>query len=273
MPRNPCAGRCPSPPPADVSRGSRRVLLGGALAVGAVGAAALVSAPRAEAQVSDLTLVQGDCSGEPGVQLYVGFSLGYPVVSLSELAVPANWVPNPTARAGIAFRQPPDWWGGTLYAYEFSPRGMPNWTTQWQIMQPYLYSARAQAPGGVAGYEKVDGTGYVLLGPLDVANIAEMGVVGEQARRQTLCTYLFTTGNGPGWMQTTLVDDDTLLLTVGVATAYPNQTVPSTVVVWEAMWGPRDQFETLMRAVFFPIMAQFFVGRDFMYTPTPTPEP
>lgn len=252
-------------------RWTRRTLMAGAGGV-AVG---LVSGwGRTGAQIPVPTPVQGDCSSDPGVDLYIGFILGYPVVQLPDLVVPNDWTLHPNTYGGVIFRQPPGWSGATLYAYEFSSRGLPLFTAQQRPpLAPAVVAGRTVSDNGAAGFEFVSGTLQgVMLSPLQAATVAELGIVGERARITTLCAYEDQNPLGPAWLRAVVVDDDTLLLTQGYAVAYSGM-IPYTIVTYYSMYGPRDQFELLMRQVFLRIMGQFYRGREISVTPTPTPEP
>lgn len=252
-------------------RWSRRGLLAGAGGV-AVGLAA--GRGRGAAQMPVPTPVQGDCASDPGVELFLGFILGYPVVQLTDLVVPNDWTLHPNTYGGVIFRQPPGWSGATLYAYEFSPQGMPLFSAQQRPpLAPAVVSGRTVSANGAAGFEFASGTLQgVMLSPLQAANVAELGMVGERARLATLCAYEVQNPLGPAWLRAVAVDDETLLLTQGYAVAYPGM-MPYTIVTYYSMYGPRDQFEPLMRQVFLRLMGQFYRGREISVTPTPTPEP
>ena len=252
-------------------RPSRRALLAGA---GGVAVGLLAGGSRTSAQIPVPTPVQGDCGSDPGVELYLGFILGYPVVQLTDLVVPNDWTLHPNTYAGVIFRQPPGWGGATLYAYQVTPQGLPLWTPQQQPpLAPVMVAARSVSMAGDAGFEFVSGSLQgVQLTPLQAATVADLGMVGDRPRRTTLCAYEDQNPQGPAWLQASVVDRSTLLLTQGYAVPYSGL-VPYTIVTYYSMYGPRDQFEPLMREVFLRFMGQFYRGQEISVTPTPTPEP
>ncbi|MEZ4565082.1 MAG: hypothetical protein R2853_20340 [Thermomicrobiales bacterium] len=252
-------------------RRSRRAFLGG---VGGVAVGLMTGRERSGAQLPIPTPVQGDCTSDPGVELYLGFVLGYPVVQLTDLVVPTDWTLHPNTYGGVIFRQPPGWVGATLYAYEFSPQGMPLFSAQQRPpLAPAVVSARTVSADGAAGFEFASGSLQgVMLSPLQVATVAELGMVGERARLKILCAYEDQNPQGPAWLRVVTVDDETLLLTQGYAIAYSGM-MPYTIVTYYSMYGPRAQFEPLMRQVLLRLMAQFYRGPDVSVTPTPTPGP
>lgn len=140
-------------------------------------------------------------------------------------------------------------------------------------LAPAVVSGRTVSPNGAAGFEFASGILQgVMLSPLQAATVAELGMVGERAGLSTLCAYEDENPLGPAWLRAVVVDDETLLVTQSYAVANSG-IMPYTIVTYYSMYGPREQFEPLMRRIFLRIMGQVYRGREISVTPTPTPEP
>jgi hypothetical protein len=247
---------------------TRRTLIGaGALALAAATTASLGRSSAGD-QAVPTPVISGDCADEPGVQLLVEWRLGLPVMTLEELLPPRSWVRYLHPTMPVTFLYPPDWREQPLWADRFSREGVPLWTDQPMAM-PQLTSERLISPDGDALFEFAGGTIVgAALAPGEAATIAELGVVGEEARLRSICSYEDANPLVPGWFHAARVED-AVLVTYGWPIANATALWPNTVVYYYSMLGPRDRFDDLMRTVYIPILFQLTgIGGG----PTPTPD-
>jgi hypothetical protein len=214
--------------------------------------------------------VTGDCRIEPGVELLAEFNLGMPVVEIPDLLPPLDWVRYDNPQIGLTFLYPNTWTAQTLWAEQFSPEGAPRWTGR-QPLLPELTTNRIFSPDGTASFEAAVGTLHgALLSPLQAANVADLGVAAASSRLEPFCDYEDRKPLSPAWFRASHIDGS-VLVSEGFAIPNPSAMLPSTIVVYYAMTGPRETFESLVREVYLRILFQFMPsGGD---QPTPTPEP
>jgi hypothetical protein len=247
---------------------TRRTLIGAGTIACMAATFNSIGRSSASNQVVPTPIVSGDCSDEPGVQLLVEWRLGLPVMTLEELLPPRSWVRYVHPTTPVTFLYPPKWQEQPLWADSFSQDGVPLWTDK-PIAMPQLTSERLISPDGDALFEFAGGTiAAAVLAPGEAATVAEMGVVGEDARLRSICSYEDANPLLPGWFHAARVEDS-VLVTYGWPIANATSLWPNTIVYYYSMFGPRDSFEDLMRTVYIPILFQLTgIGGG----PTPTPE-
>lgn len=247
-------------------RVSRRdFLIATAFALGATE----VSRQRLRAEEVPTPVITGDCHPEPGVQLLAEWNLGLPVLSPIELLPPLTWVRYLHPTSPVSFLYPPDWIPIALWAESLSPTGMPVWLDQ-PVALPQLTAHRIVSPTGDAAFEFVSGTVTgMALSPAQAAWVAEQGIMGEQAELTPLCTFEYAHPLLPSWFHG-MHTGDRVLVTEGYPLPQTGLFGDSTILNYYSMAGPQANFETLMRTVYIPILAQLSGGGGES-EPTPTP--
>jgi hypothetical protein len=242
----------------------RRLGMGALLTAGVLMTRSVAGGEKAAA--FDLT---GDCGSEPGVQLLLDWSLGRPVLQITELAPPASWAQYSHPTLPLFFRYPPDWLPVALWAETFSANGMPIWLDQ-PVPLPQLVSGRIISPDGYASFEFTAGTitGYALTTEQS-AMVAKQGIVGELPRLTSICTHEIPAELEPGWFHADMLDAS-VLVSYGWPRSPTSGLYATTTLTYYTLFGPQEQFEELMRTVYIPILSQLEGGGD---TPTPTPTP
>ena len=232
------------------------VQLAGAFAGAGFGARAV----RARAQTPPTLIGEGDCTVEPGVQLLVDFNLGRPVsLTLTDLQAPTNWQPYRHPTLPLLLFIPPDWTGVAGWADSYSASGRPNWTDQRPDV-PQLNLARVISAEGDAAFEYVVGN---ILGqpmtPEQVAPVAKQSLLGEDPDIRSICTFLDTNPLNPAFFQADRFEQS-IHITAGNAVGLPSLFAPATTVSFQNFFGPRTDFEELMRDVFLRFVVQFMGG-------------
>lgn len=208
----------------------------------------------------------GDCLADPGVELFVGFRLGLPVMEMRDVIPPVTWPLASHPTLPLVLKIPPDWTMTGAWADSFTDQGTPVWQAQ-PMLFPQLTSARVVSPDGLVVFEFAVGT--IQGPPLDVeqaATIAKQGVLGDRPRLESICTFRDNNLFAPGWFHADYVDDATLIC---MGNAIPQSSVlfPSTIVTYHTMIGPSDAYEAIVRTYFIPLFFQFLGGGAG--TPTP----
>jgi hypothetical protein len=154
-----------------------------------------------------------------------------------------------------------------LWADQLSATGTPVWSDI-PTLQPQLTSERIVSPDGDGAFEFVTGTlSGLWLTPGQAAAVAEQGLVGDQVARTPLCTFEDANPLLPSWFHASYLDGSVL---VSEGWPLPRTSVfgDSTILNYYTMAGPQTRFESLMRSVFIPILAQLTGGGG---EPNPTP--
>lgn len=233
---------------------SRRIVLSRLLA-GLV-AGSVPAARRVSAQTSLTEVWTGDCSLEPGVQFLLDWQAGLPVVQITELAAPHEWVAYRHPSLPLALHIPPDWTPVAGWATTFSKSGMPQWKDRQPVL-PQLTLFRIISPDNDAAFEYAVGS---LAGqprtPAEASPIAIQSLLGEDPELKEICGSLDSNPIGPSWFGAYL-NEKSLFASRVFAVGAPDVLNPATIVTYTSLFGPEKDFEDLAHAVFARMIVQF----------------
>lgn len=247
----------------------------GRRAVVLAGAGLLAAGARASLATPSRQTVRGDCMDEPGIEFMAEYLLGLPVVSPADLTPRADWLLylSPDPQSPLTFLHPPGWQAATLWADQVGPDAEPAWGGQ-RSLAPALTSHRLVAADGSAVFEAVFGTLFgALLSPLELASIARASLLGAGMPTEPVCDYENRATPPLGWFEGLRAGQsgELTMTSHGWITQNPSAFVPSTIVGWYGMAGPREAYIPLLRGAWLPILQQLSGGGGSTPTPTPTP--
>lgn len=231
---------------------SRRSLIHGI--VGGVGIALL--GRSASAQVNAPGTTEGDCSKLEGLQLLQDWLAQKVVIPPDELRPGGDWQ---LFTGTVSFFYPKNWTATQLWSSGLTPSGAIDWQTQ-RTTESYLAGVRVTSPDEQAIYEIVSGTIAGVALDLDsAASAAEQGVLGQGKRIKQTCFYRDIVSYPQNWTHAGTYRKQSVI-TGGNLTTLNDAYYPASFINYQTFIGPEDDFTSLMRTTYIPIMFQFFVG-------------
>jgi hypothetical protein len=125
---------------------------------------------------------------------------------------------------------------------------------------PQLNLARVVSPDEDTAFEYI--VGNILGNPLtpeQVALVGKQSLLGEKPKVRSICTFLDTNPLNPAFFQADRFEQS-IHITAGTAVGLPSAFSPATTVSFMNYFGPRADFEKLMREVFLRLVVQFMGG-------------
>jgi hypothetical protein len=204
------------------------------------------------------------------LQLLLDWDAGRVTLSRDELYPPVDWQFLSHPGHSRAFFYPPDWTAFRLWASGLTASGAVDWQLSWSPSST-MAASRIVSPEGNALYEAVIGLVSGVTLDLQQAQLAaEQGALGDGQVTDPICHYENTVRTDATWTHagwygdlavTTAGNVFTDVVTIG------NQTY----LDYQSFIGPKDQYTSLVRSVFIPILYQIRTSGSSRGEPTPTP--